>query len=197
MVPMHRLTPAPPKERQGDARCDSGLQATPNRPPRGPEAQEGLLSPTIGSSGLRSRGWRAARSHRPMTETTPQPGDANRASRRVHSQEAVVPRLRSPCEGCQASLHPPNGPVAQLPAGVPLWHRIRLTLSSAAYASLRKLGVNERFVYETLRLSPIRMNSMREGEVVAYLESLGASVLRVENRTEIGLPQSRAYFVTK
>lgn len=87
--------------------------------------------------------------------------------------------------------------VAQLPAGVPLWHRIRLTLSSAAYASLRKLGVNERFVYETLRLSPIRMNSIREGEVVAYLESLGASVLRVEKRTEIGLPQSRAYFVTK
>lgn len=87
--------------------------------------------------------------------------------------------------------------VFQLPASVPLKDRVRLPLFWIAYAFLRKLGLSEKFVYERLRLSPIRMNSIPEDQVVGLVDSLGGKVLRVQNRREIGLPQSRAYVVTK
>lgn len=87
--------------------------------------------------------------------------------------------------------------VFQLAARVPVKDRVRLTLSRIAYAFLRRLGLSEKLVYERLRLSPMRMNSIPEEQVVGLVESLGGKVLRVQNRREIGLPHSRAYVVTK
>ncbi|MFQ5946809.1 MAG: hypothetical protein ACE5NC_11275, partial [Anaerolineae bacterium] len=87
--------------------------------------------------------------------------------------------------------------VLQLPARVPLKDRVRLALSRNTYALLRKSGLSKKFVYERLRLSPIRMSSVPEDQVVALLDSLGGKVLQVQKRREIGLPESRAYVVTK
>lgn len=87
--------------------------------------------------------------------------------------------------------------IFQLPASVPFRHRVRLALLRTGYATLRRAGLNERFVYETLKLSPIRMTSIPEKQVLAYVESIGGNTLKVQKRSEIGLPQSRMYFVTK
>jgi SAM-dependent methyltransferase len=107
------------------------------------------------------------------------------------------PQIEHYLEEFIRTLKPRGLLVFQLPAAVPLRDRVRLPVTRFAYAFLRRLGFSEKFVYERLRLSPMRMNSIPEDEVVDLMTRLGGKVLRVQKRQEIGLPQSRAYVVTK
>ncbi len=48
---------------------------------------------------------------------------------------------------------------------------------------MRSLGISHRFLYEKLRLTPIRNNFMAEPDVVHELEASGAKVLDVRRNT--------------
>jgi SAM-dependent methyltransferase len=86
--------------------------------------------------------------------------------------------------------------VFQLPSGVPL--SIRLQPRRRAYVLLRRLGFRSRFLYWKLGLHPMRMRHVPRAEVVAFLESRGGRVLRVDTSTDpsYGFEDS-VYYVTK
>lgn len=86
--------------------------------------------------------------------------------------------------------------VFQLPSHIPL--RQQLQLRRRLYVTLQKLGFSPRFLYERLHLNPIRMNFIPEDEVIAFLETLGVTVLEVLADAYGGrFVQSRTYYVTK
>ena len=84
----------------------------------------------------------------------------------------------------------------QLPSYIPMLHRIQPR--RRAYAMLRSVGFGERFLYERLGLFPIRMTYIPQAEVIALLQSHGATVLEARADRHAGSPnQSRTYYVTK
>ncbi len=94
-------------------------------------------------------------------------------------------------------LRPEGLLVFQLPVRVPLRDRVRLAISRASYNFLTGAGFSSKVVYQRFKTTPIKMTPMKERQVVSYLEALGAKIVLIQSRQEIGLPQSRAYFVTK
>ena len=86
--------------------------------------------------------------------------------------------------------------VFQLPSAIPL--SIRLQPRRRAYVVLRRLGFKENFLYWKLGLHPMRMRHVPRADVIAFLESLGAKVLRVDTSTDpsYGFEDS-VYYVTK
>jgi SAM-dependent methyltransferase len=91
----------------------------------------------------------------------------------------------------------PGGLLAfQLPSYIP--PRLLLQPRPRLYRILRRIGVSQGLLYRHLGLSPGRMRAIPEPEVVAYLESLGARILKVQPDDHAGPGiESRSYFVTK
>jgi SAM-dependent methyltransferase len=86
--------------------------------------------------------------------------------------------------------------VFQLPSGIPL--TIRMQPRRKVYVLLRRLGFRSKFLYWKLGLHPMRMRHVPKPEVIAFLESRGAKVLRVDTTTDpsYGFEDS-VYYVTK
>lgn len=88
-------------------------------------------------------------------------------------------------------LRPGGILVFQLPAHIPAKNRIQLR--RRLYVVLRELGISERVLHSTLRLTPMRMNFIPEAAVVSLIESAGARMLHVQHDTT----RDRTYYVTK
>jgi SAM-dependent methyltransferase len=74
--------------------------------------------------------------------------------------------------------------------------KTRLQLGRRLYGVLRSVGVSEHFLYNRLRLNPMRMISIPEKDTVALIAASGAKLLDVEHYW----PRSGAgavYYVTK
>jgi SAM-dependent methyltransferase len=86
--------------------------------------------------------------------------------------------------------------VFQLPSAIPL--RIRLQPRRRIYLLLRRLGFRSKFLYWKLGLHPMRMRHVPKAEVIAFVESRGARVLRVETTMDpsYGFEDS-VYYVSK
>jgi SAM-dependent methyltransferase len=86
--------------------------------------------------------------------------------------------------------------VFQLPSAIPL--SIRLQPRRRGYLLLRRLGFRSKFLYWKLGLHPMRMRHVPKADVVAFLESRGAKVLRVDTTRDpsYGFEDS-VYYVSK
>ena len=86
--------------------------------------------------------------------------------------------------------------VFQLPSAIPL--SLRLQPRRRVYVLLRRLGFRAKFLYWKLGLHPMRMRHLPRGDVIAFLESRGARVLRVDTSRDpsYGFEDS-VYYVTK
>jgi SAM-dependent methyltransferase len=85
--------------------------------------------------------------------------------------------------------------VFQLPSWIPLRNRIQLR--RRLYLLLRRLYARPEFLYAKLNLYPIRMNFVREGEIVRFLESRDGRVLRIRRSGGGRVARSCLYFVSK
>jgi ubiquinone/menaquinone biosynthesis C-methylase UbiE len=92
-------------------------------------------------------------------------------------------------------LRPGGLLVMQVPCVISL--RRRLQLRRRLYVFLRSVGVRESLLYRYLNLTPMRMNCVPEGRMIAFLNRLHATVLKVEDDSRAGPGiESRTYFVT-
>jgi SAM-dependent methyltransferase len=111
-----------------------------------------------------------------------------------HMPERAV--IRSYIEEFTRLLKPEGLLAFQLPSYIR--PRFMLQGRRRLYGILRRLGLGHRLLLENLNLNPIRMSYIPEREVVAFLEGLGARVLRVQPDDHAGPGiESRSYFVTK
>lgn len=83
--------------------------------------------------------------------------------------------------------------VFQLPSKIP-W-RFRFQPIRRLYNILKKLSFSEKFLYQKLRLYPIKMNFIKEAEMISFLSEAGFVVKDVQADTYCG-PQveSRTYY---
>jgi len=94
------------------------------------------------------------------------------------------------------TLKPGGLLVMQLPCFIP-W-RLRVQPRRRLYELLRCLGFRESFLYERLRLDPVRMTFVSEKEILSFLNDLGATTLRVQRDSMAGPRiESRTYFVAR
>lgn len=93
-------------------------------------------------------------------------------------------------------LRPGGAIVFQLPDKPSL--RRRIQMRRRIWSLLRFLRVPERFLYETLGLTPIKMNGLPPSEVRAVVENGGAQIIQIE-KDHMGGPNTRSYsyFVLK
>jgi SAM-dependent methyltransferase len=86
--------------------------------------------------------------------------------------------------------------VFQLPSAIPL--AVRLQPRRRVYLLLRRLGFRSKFLYWKLGLHPMRMRHVPKDDVIAFLRSRSAKVLRVDTSTDpsYGFEDS-LYYVTK
>jgi SAM-dependent methyltransferase len=90
-------------------------------------------------------------------------------------------------------LRPGGLLVMQVPCFISL--RRRLQLRRRLYVFLRSVGVGESLLYGYLNLTPMRMNCVPEAKMIAFLNGLHASVLKVEDDSRAGPGvESRTYF---
>ena len=93
-------------------------------------------------------------------------------------------------------LRPGGLLVFQLPTYIPL--RRRLQPRRRAYAVLRSIGFQHRFLYEKLSLNPVRMSYLTEDEVDALLKPLQVRLVHTTaeliSRDDIS---ANSYYVTK
>jgi len=82
----------------------------------------------------------------------------------------------------------------QLPSQIPLQNKIRPI--RRIYTLLREMGINEKFLYNKMKITPIMMNYIPEKEVLKILESEGAKILEIRSEM-MGKIESRTYLVTK
>ena len=94
------------------------------------------------------------------------------------------------------TLRPDGLLVFQLPSAIPL--SLRLQPRRRVYVLLRRLGFRAKFLYWKLGLHPMRMRHLPRVDVIAFLESRGARVLRVDTSRDpsYGFEDS-VYYVTK
>jgi SAM-dependent methyltransferase len=85
--------------------------------------------------------------------------------------------------------------VLQVVTFIPLRHRLQPR--RRVYRGLRRIGVPPRFLYETFRLQPIRMTSVREADVGRHLGSLAAHLLEVDRVPAAGGTKSATLYVTR
>lgn len=81
-------------------------------------------------------------------------------------------------------LRPGGIAVFQLPDKPSL--RRRIQGRRRIWSLLRFLGVRERFLYETLRLTPIKMNGVSPDRVRSVMETAGAEMIRIEEDDKAG-----------
>ena len=94
------------------------------------------------------------------------------------------------------TLKPGGLLVFQLPAYVSRLYR--LDPRRWLYSWLRAFGLGKRFLYQRLRLVPIRMNFVPEAEMATFLRGRGARLLEVQAEEAPGAPiRNRIYHVTR
>ena len=87
--------------------------------------------------------------------------------------------------------------VFQLPHSFPIKHKA-VHVKRLVYVLLNSLGFNKKFIFKKLNLTSMRLNFIPENEVIEFLESKGATVLKIQINSAGGvLNQSRTYFATK
>ena len=93
-------------------------------------------------------------------------------------------------------LRPGGLATFQLLSFIPL--RYRLQPTRRIYSLLRGIGLGHHFLYDRLRLTPIRNNYIKEPRILAHLNRLGAHSLETQQKTipETSV-QSVTYFFTK
>jgi SAM-dependent methyltransferase len=93
-----------------------------------------------------------------------------------------------------ATLVAPGG---VLVVQVPTWlaPRLRLQPGRRIYGLLRSLGVPARFVYEHLKLQPMRMVAVHRGRIDACLSDAGLRELRADERDRGGVRSLTLYAV--
>jgi SAM-dependent methyltransferase len=72
--------------------------------------------------------------------------------------------------------------IFQVPLRIPLRHRLQMRRH--LYGLLRRLGGDPRSLYGRLRLVPMRMHAIPEGELLAFLCRVGATVIAVDRQTD-------------
>ena len=96
-------------------------------------------------------------------------------------------------------LRPGGLAIFQLPSHIP--KIFRLQWRRRLYLALRRLGLGAPFLYNRLRLMPIAMSSMSEGDVAGLVTSRGARVLEVETVAASGLLnaglRNSTYYITR
>jgi SAM-dependent methyltransferase len=75
--------------------------------------------------------------------------------------------------------------------------RHRLQPRRRVYRGLRRFSISPRFLYNTLRLQPIRMTPVHEADVKRRLAWVGARMLEVDREVWEGGTESATYHVTK
>ena len=86
--------------------------------------------------------------------------------------------------------------VFQLPSYIPFSRRWQVR--KRLYRLLRKVGVNEQYIYKTLGLYPLQMSCIPTKKVVSFLNARGMQVLGVLTDTAVPPPiKSCTYYVTK
>jgi ubiquinone/menaquinone biosynthesis C-methylase UbiE len=84
--------------------------------------------------------------------------------------------------------------VFQIRTEIPV--RARLQLGRKLYLALQAVGLEEKFLYEHLGLSPMRIAIMPEQEMTRFLQSIDCQIIEVQNyRVRSGA--GAVYFVTK
>jgi SAM-dependent methyltransferase len=83
----------------------------------------------------------------------------------------------------------------QMATFIPTRHRLQPR--RRVYRGLRRFRVSPRFLYNTLRLQPIRMTAVREADVNRRLASAGARLLEVDREVAGRGTESSTYHVTK
>jgi ubiquinone/menaquinone biosynthesis C-methylase UbiE len=96
-------------------------------------------------------------------------------------------------------LRPGGLAIFQLPSHIP--KVFRLQWRRRLYLALRGVGVGAAFLYRRLRLLPIAMSSIPEGDLVTLVTACGARVLDVETSGASGLLnaglKNSTYYVTR
>ncbi|OLB90429.1 MAG: hypothetical protein AUH25_04945 [Thaumarchaeota archaeon 13_1_40CM_38_12] len=88
--------------------------------------------------------------------------------------------------------------IFQLPHYYPMTYRVLIPVRRLAYIFLTSVGCNKKFIFEKLNLHPMRLNFIPEQEVIEFLETSRAKVLKIQINSYGGiLNKSRTYFVTK
>lgn len=82
----------------------------------------------------------------------------------------------------------------QLPSCLPISSRIRSI--SKVYIFLRRVGMNENFLYNKMKLNPMIINYIPEKEVLKILEDVGGKILEIKPEM-MGKIESKTYLVTK
>lgn len=86
--------------------------------------------------------------------------------------------------------------VCQVLCSLPL--KNRLQIRRRLFGLLSRMGVDERFLYGTLGLHPIRIVPIPERELVGFLDSVGADILDVQSDAASSTAySSRTFYVTK
>lgn len=95
------------------------------------------------------------------------------------------------------SLRPGGLIVMQIPSHIPLLNRLQP--KTLAYDVMRRFGIPDRVLFQSLGLHPIRMNFVPEQQVVSGVLAAGGKIVAVENDDSAGSSrtQSRVYVVTK
>jgi ubiquinone/menaquinone biosynthesis C-methylase UbiE len=83
--------------------------------------------------------------------------------------------------------------VFQIPVDIPLKHRLQP--KSRLYKMLRDIGFANSFLYKNLGLFPITMTFVPENELLEFLGSLGAEVIKKEKNTNKSLYENVTYYV--
>ena len=86
--------------------------------------------------------------------------------------------------------------VFQLPSYIPF--RYRLQIRRRLYSLLRMLNFNVKFLYQKLRLHPIKLNFISEKEIINLLKKMDVNILEIQPDLSAGSSvQSKMYYVTK
>jgi SAM-dependent methyltransferase len=86
--------------------------------------------------------------------------------------------------------------VCQVLCALPL--RNQLQIRRRLFGLLSRVGVKDRFLYETLGLHPIRIVPIPERELIGFLGSIGANILDVQSDPAASAAyKSRTFYVTK
>ena len=94
------------------------------------------------------------------------------------------------------TLKPEGLLVFQLPDRIAWWKRLHPR--PRLYDALHGLGLNPNFLYERLKLHPIRMNFIPQPDIVRWIEARGARVLDVQaDFGPVAAIRSQTYYVTR
>lgn len=112
-------------------------------------------------------------------------------------QHVPVASTRAYLRSLVRVLKPGGLLVVQLPEHIPWGEKLLYDGRWAAYRGLRRAGLPPSFLHRGMRLCPMAMNYVPEGEVVSVLQDSGGTVIHVERPRGGMAIRDRWYYVTK